>query len=73
MDRLFGSRSGGTVFFIDIGGSFHNLGAAQENALCPCFVCVVDTVNRDVLVDLSQDDRPTLNGQCSLRKGSNAF
>ena len=40
-------------FFIDIGSSFHSLGAAQENALSPCFVCVVGTVNRDVLVDLS--------------------
>ena len=39
-------------FFIEIGSSFHGLGAAQENALSLCFVCVVGTVNRDVLVDL---------------------
>ena len=40
-------------FFIDNGSSFHSLGAAQENALSPCFLCVVGTVNIHVLVDLS--------------------
>ena len=39
-------------FCIVNGKSFHSLRAAQENALSPWFVCV-DTVNRDVLVDIS--------------------
>ena len=37
--------------FIEIGSSFHSLGAAQENAPSQWFVCVVGTVKRDVLVD----------------------
>ena len=53
LESLFKRRSRGTVFFIDIGSSFHSLRAEQENALSQCFVCVVGTVSRDVLADLS--------------------